>query len=55
MFEPCQRTKKKKLWYIRVTVIPVVDGTLGTVPKNLEKRLEESEIKGRIEAIQITA
>ena len=37
-------------------VIPIVVGALGTVPKNFEKRLEESlEIRGRIETIQNTA
>ena len=45
----------KKLWNIRVKVIPIVDGALGTVPINLEKEMEELEIKGRIETIQATA
>ena len=39
---------------MRVTVIPNVDGAFGTVPKGLEKELEESEIGGRIGAIQTT-
>ena len=38
---------------MRVTVIPFVVGTLGTVLKGLERRLEEFEIKG-IETIQTT-
>ena len=42
----------KKLWNMRVTVIPIVAGALGTFPKGLEKRLEELEIRRRIETIQ---
>ena len=34
---------------MKMTVKPILFGALGTVPKNLEKRLEELEIKGRIE------
>ena len=46
---------KKKLWNIKVMVIPVVVGVLGSVPKVLEKRLEKLEIKGNIKSIQTTA
>ena len=35
-----------KLWNIKVTIIPIVTGTLGTVTKGLIKRLEDSEIRG---------
>ena len=45
----------KKLWNMRVKVIPIVVGALGTVPINLEKRLEDQQIRGRIETIQTTA
>ena len=45
----------RKLWNMRVTVIPIMIGALGTVPKGLETRLEESEIRGWIETIQTTA
>ena len=38
----------KKLWNIKVTVIPIVVGTLGIIPKGLEKRLGELEISGKI-------
>ena len=31
---------------MRVTVMPIVIGTLGTVPKGLERGLEELEIRG---------
>ena len=36
-------------------MIPIVVGALGTVHKDLEKRLEKLEIRGRIETIQTTA
>ena len=36
-------------------VIPIVVGALETVPINLEKRLGDLEIRGRIETIQTTA
>ena len=42
----------KKLWNMKVTVIPIVVGTLGMVPKSLAKRLGKFEIRGRIRAIQ---
>ena len=45
----------KKLWNMRVKVVPIVIGALGTIPKGLEKSLSELEIKGRIETIQTTA
>ena len=35
-------------------VIPMVIGTLGTIPKGLGKELEELEIGGQAETIQIT-
>ena len=34
-------------------VIPIVVGRLGTVSKGLEKRLEELEIRGRIETASV--
>ena len=45
----------KKMGNKKVTVIPVKDGALGTVPKDLEKRLVELEIRRRIETTQITS
>ena len=36
----------KKLWNMRVTVIPMIIGALGTVPKGLVRRLEELEVGG---------
>ena len=35
-----------------MTMIPIVVGALGTVPKGLEKRQKELKIGGRIETIQ---
>ena len=37
----------RNLWKMRVTVIPVVTGVLGTVPKSLERGLEKFEIWGQ--------
>ena len=42
----------KKLWNVKVTGVSVIIGALGTVPKNLEKRLKEQEIRGRIKTRQ---
>ena len=33
---------------MKVTVIPVIVGALGTIPKKLEKRLDELEIRGKL-------
>ena len=45
----------KKLWNMKVTIIPIVIGALGTVTEGLVQRLEDLEIKGRVETIQTTA
>ena len=41
----------KKLW--NMAVIPIVAGVLGVIPDGLEKGLEQLEIGGRSEIIQI--
>ena len=41
----------KKLLNMRVTLIPIVSGTLGTVPKGLDQGLKELEIRERIETV----
>ena len=46
---------KNKLWNIKVTVIPVVIGLLGTITKGLVKGVEDKEIRGRVETTQTTA
>ena len=54
VLETCLRTKRN-LWHKRVTVIPIVVGSLGTIPKGLERGLEQMEIRGRNETIQTIA
>ena len=44
----------KKLWNMKVTVILIVIGVLGTVTEGLLKGLEDLEIRGRVETIQTT-
>ena len=39
---------------MKMKVVPIVIGALGTVPKALEKDLGELEIRGIIETIQTT-
>ena len=43
----------KSLWNIKVTVIPIIIGILGTILKSFVKGREELEIGGRAETIQI--
>ena len=45
----------KKLWNMKVTIIPIAIGTFGTVTKGLLKGLEDLEVGGRVETIQTTA
>ena len=47
--------KLKKLWNMKVTIVPIVIGALGTVTKGLLKGLEDLEVGGRVETIQTTA
>ena len=42
----------KKLWNMKVTFIPIVIGSLGTITKWLIKGLEDLEIRGRVETTQ---
>ena len=44
----------KKLWNMKVTIIPIVIGALGTVTKGLLKGLEDLEVGDRVETIQTT-
>ena len=46
--------KLKKLWSMKVTVIPIIIGALGTVTKAIVQELEDLEIRGRVETIQTT-
>ena len=45
----------KKLWNMKVTIVPIVIRTLGIVTKGLLKGLEDLEVSGRVETIQTTA
>ena len=44
----------KKLWNMKMTIIPIVIGAFGTVTKGLLKGLVDLEIGGLVETIQIT-
>ena len=44
----------KKLWNMKATIIPIVNGALGTVTKGYLKGLEELEVGERVETIQTT-
>ena len=45
----------KKLWNMKVTIVPIVIGALSTVTKGLLKGLEDMKVGGRVETIQTTA
>ena len=45
----------KKLWNMKVTIVPIVIGALGTITKGLLKGLEDLEVSGRVETNQTTA
>ena len=45
----------KKLWNMKVTIVPIVIGALGTITKGLLKGLEDLEVGGRVETIPTTA
>ena len=40
---------------MKVTIVPIVIGTFGTITKELLKGLEDLEVGGRLETIQMTA
>ena len=40
---------------MKVTIVPIVIGALGTITKGLLKGLENLEVGGRVETIQTTA
>ena len=43
-----------KLWNMKVSIIPVIVGALGTTPKTICKRMEDIGIKTRILELQKT-
>ena len=40
---------------MKVTVLPIVIGALGKIPKGMIKGLQDLEIRGQMETIQTTA
>ena len=44
----------KKLWNMKVTIVPIVIGALGTITKGLLKGPEDLEVGRRVETIQTT-
>ena len=46
--------KLKMLWNMKVTVILIIIGALGTIPKSLVKWMEELDIRGRAKTTQTT-
>ena len=45
----------KKLWNMKVTIVPIVIGAFGTITKRLLKGLADLEVGERVETIQMTA
>ena len=45
----------KKLWNMKVTIIPIVIRAFGTVTKGLIQGLENLKIRGQVKTIQTTA
>ena len=45
----------KRLGNLKVMIVPFVIGALGTITKGLLKGLEDLEVSGRVETIQMTA
>ena len=50
----CLARELKTLWNMKVTIVPIVIGALGTITKGLLKGLEDLEFGGRVETIQTT-
>ena len=45
----------KKLWNMKVTIVPTVIGAFGTITKGLLKGREDLEVSGRVQTIEMTA
>ena len=45
----------KKRWNKKVTIVPIVIGSCGIISKGLLEVLEDLEVGGRVETIQMTA
>ena len=46
--------KLKKLWNMKMTMIPIVIGVFGSITKRMVQGLEDMEISGRVENMQTT-
>ena len=44
----------KKLWNMKVAIVPIEIGALSTIAKGLSKGLKDLEVGGRVETIQTT-
>ena len=61
--EECEKKDKyldlaselKKLWNMKVTIVPIVIGAFGTITKGLLKGLADLEVGGQVEITQTTA
>ena len=42
----------QKLWNVKTSIVPIVIGALGTIPKSLEKHLNELNAKVNISQMQ---
>ena len=42
----------QKLWNLKTSIVPIVVGTLGTIPKSLEKHLNELNVEVNISQMQ---
>ena len=49
------RELKKKLWNLKLTIVPIVNGAFGAVTKGLLKGLEDFDVVWRVKNIQTTA
>ena len=45
----------KKLWNMKVTIVPIMISAFGTITKGLLKGLEDLEVGGRVETIQMSS
>ena len=45
----------KKLWNMKVSIVPIVIGAFGSVTEGLLKGQEDLEVGGRVKTIQTTA
>ena len=45
----------KKLWNLKVSIVPIVIGDFGTITEGLLKSLEDLEVGRGVETIQMTA